>query len=132
MLAGLWPVLKMFLLRIGGWILDVAIAEGRAGLASYLRQRVQVLTRRRKKCKRQGARYRWLSARITWWTKAAKWLESQAAKKLQKRVAQAAKKRAAEELDQAEPVWENFGKWSKAEKRRAERRMRRAARRAAR
>lgn len=127
-LAGLWPALRRFVLRIGRWLIDVAIEEGRRGLAVYLRQRVRVLTRRRKRCRKKGSRYRWLSTRITWWRKAAKWLEGQEAKRLSKRVAKEAKKRAENELDDLEPVWENFGKWTRAERRKARRRARRARR----
>ena len=129
-LAGLWPALRRFLVRIGRWLIDVAIEEGRSGLAVYLRQRVRVLTRRRKRRRKGSARYRWLTTRINWWRKAANWLEGQEAKRLSKRVAKEAKKRAEKELDDLEPVWENFGRWSRAERRRAERRARRAARRA--
>lgn len=129
-LAGMWPKLRRFLLRIGQWLLDVVLEEGRRGLASYLRQRVRVLSRRRKRRKKSSARYKWLTLRINTWRRCAKWLEGDEGKKLSRRVAKAAQRRAKEELDQAEPVWENFESWTKAQERRAKRRAKRMLRRA--
>jgi len=129
-LAGMWPKLRRFLLRIGQWLLDVVLEEGRRGLASYLRQRVRVLSRRRKRRKKSSARYKWLTLRINIWRRCAKWLEGDEGKKLSRRVAKAAQRRAKEELDQAEPVWENFESWTKAQERRAKRRANRMLRRA--
>lgn len=129
-LAGLWPRLSKFLIRIGRWLLDVVLEEGRRGLAVYMRQRVRVLKRRRKRRKPKSARYRWLTARITWWGKAARWFDGEEAKRLNTRVTEAAQERAQRELDDAEPEWENFAKWSRAQRRRARRAARRARRRA--
>jgi hypothetical protein len=129
-LAGLWPTLSKFLLRIGRWLLDVVLEEGRTGLAVYMRMRVRVLKRRRARFRKTRPRHKWLTTRITWWAKAAKWLEGQEAKRLSRRVAEEAQKRAARELDGAEPEWENFGRWTKGQERRAKRRARRIMRRA--
>lgn len=129
-LAGMWPKLRRFLLRIGQWLLDVVLEEGRRGLASYLRQRVRVLSRRRKRRKKSSARYKWLTLRINTWRRCAEWLEGDEGRKLSRRVAKAAQRRAKEELDQAEPVWENFESWTKAQERRAKRRANRMLRRA--
>lgn len=129
-LAGLWPKLRGFLLRIGQWLLDVVLEDGRRGLAVYLRQRVRVLKRRRLRARKGKARHKWLTLRINTWNRAATWLEGAEGKKLSKSVAKAAQKRAAEELDQAEPIWENFENWTKAQERRAKRRAKRMLRRA--
>ena len=127
--SALWPELRGFLVRIGRWLLDVIIEEGRTGLAVYMRQRVRVFTRRRKRA-RGKRRIKWLTGRIARWRKAAKWLESAKAHILTKRVATKAQERAERELDDLEPELENFERWSRRELRQAARRSRRAARRA--
>ena len=129
-LAALWPDLKTFLVKIGRWLLDVILEEGRGGLAVYMRQRVGVFKRRRKRAKSKR-RQKWLAGRILRWNKAAVWLESAAAKRLSKRVATQAQELAERELENVEPELENFARWNRRELRRARRRARRAARRAA-
>jgi hypothetical protein len=125
-LAGLWPALRRILIGIGRWILDVILNEGRSGLAVYMRQRIGVFTRRLKRARKGSPRSRWLTGRIRRWTQGATWLEGAAAKALSKKIAQEAQRRAEDELQAGEPVFENFAAWSKAEKRRAARRARRA------
>lgn len=125
-LAALWPTLRSFLVRIGRWLIDVVLAEGRAGLAIYMRQRVGVFIRRRKRA-RSKLRKKWLTGRIRRWRAAAKWLESAEAKKLSRKVAQKAQERAEQELDDLEPALENFARWSRVERRRARRKARRLA-----
>ena len=128
-LAGLWPGLRRLLIGIGHWILDVILAEGRSGLAVYMRQRVGVFTRRLKRTRKGSPRSRWLTGRIRRWTQGAAWIEGEAAKALSKQIAKRAQRLAALVLEEGEPAGENFAAWSKAEERRAARRARRAARR---
>ncbi len=123
--ATLWPALRGFLVRIGRWLLDVILEVGRSGLALYMRQRVGVFVRRRKRAKAKR-RIKWLTGRIARWRKAAAWLESTEAKKLTKQVARRAQKLAESQLDEIEPELENFARWNRRELRRARRRARRA------
>jgi hypothetical protein len=126
-LTALWPVLRRLAQQIGRWILDVALEEGRAALAAYMRLRVGMFRRRQARA-RGAARRAWLDGRIRRWSKAAGWLESADGRRLTRKVASAAVERGQAELDANEPTAENFSRWKRdRERRRDRRRTRRAA-----
>ncbi len=124
-LMGIWPTLRGFLTRIGRWLLDVVITDGRRGLAAYMRQRIRVFSIRRRRAQ-HARRKKWLTGRIARWRHAATWLESAEGAKLTKQVARRAQRLAESALDELEPELENFGRWNRRELRRARRRARRA------
>ena len=124
-LSAVWPTLRGFLTRIGRWLLDVLLADGRRGLALYMRQRIRVFEIKRGRSAHKR-RKKWLAGRIGRWRKAATWLESAQAAKLTKQVARRAQKLAESQLDEIEPELENFARWNRRELRRARRRARRA------
>jgi hypothetical protein len=115
--------LRRWIVKIGRWLLDTVLAEGRRGLAVYMRQRVHVFRARRARA-RTKRRRQWLDGRIRRWTKAAEWFDGEEAARLSKRVAKEAQGRAEAELDELEPELENFRRWNRArarDKRRAKR-----------
>ncbi len=124
-LSAIWPTLRGFLTRIGRWLLDVLLVDGRRGLALYMRQRIRVFEIKRGRSAHKR-RKKWLTGRIGRWRKAATWLESAQAAKLTKQVARRAQKLAESQLDEIEPELENFARWNRRELRRARRRARRA------
>lgn len=124
-LSAVWGPLRRVLLNIGRWLLGALAEEGTSGLRSYMRQRVRVFERRKKRA-RAKLRREWLAGRIGRWKRAIKWLEGKDAKRMTGDVIDAAMKRADEEIPEEAPE-ESFTKW---ERRRADRQERRAARRA--